>query len=79
MKNTKKHGIKILPPDINESGADFTVSGNSVRFGLSSIKGVGGVFADEIEKRRAKEIRVVYRFLQCYGNGIKQKKQLKIL
>ncbi len=34
-------GIRVLPPDINASGQDFTVDGQSIRFGLSAIKGVG--------------------------------------
>ncbi len=32
-------GIKLLPPDVNESDADFTVSGENIRFGLVAIKG----------------------------------------
>ncbi|HVX85761.1 MAG TPA: DNA polymerase III subunit alpha [Phycisphaerae bacterium] len=36
-----KVGIEILPPDINESDADFTVVGENIRFGLAAIKGVG--------------------------------------
>lgn len=47
-----KYEIKILPPDINASGADFTVNGNNVRFSLSAIKNVGSVFAQNIEKKR---------------------------
>ena len=34
-------GIKLLPPDVNESGAKFTVSGDNVRFGLVAIKSIG--------------------------------------
>jgi DNA polymerase-3 subunit alpha len=34
--------IEILPPDINESMREFTVSGKSIRFGLEAVKGVGG-------------------------------------
>jgi DNA polymerase-3 subunit alpha len=37
-------GIKLLPPDVNESGADFTVSGDDIRFGLVAIKGIGWGF-----------------------------------
>ncbi|HEY4330450.1 MAG TPA: hypothetical protein VGN88_11995, partial [Phycisphaerae bacterium] len=40
----KKVGIEILPPDINQSDADFTViggEGGAIRFGLAAIKGVG--------------------------------------
>ena len=34
-------GIRLLPPDVNESDADFTVSGENIRFGLVAIKSVG--------------------------------------
>jgi DNA polymerase-3 subunit alpha len=34
-------GIKVLPPDINESGLSFTVSQGAIRFGLGAIKNVG--------------------------------------
>ena len=33
--------IKVLPPDVNESGLRFTVVGETVRFGLSAVKNVG--------------------------------------
>ncbi len=49
-------GIKVLPPDINESRADFSVSGEDIRFGLLAIKNVGGTFLDKIlsERRQGK-------------------------
>ena len=34
-------GIKVLPPDINESNMFFTVVGSDIRFGLGAVKGVG--------------------------------------
>jgi len=34
-------GIPILPPDLNESEADFTVVEGSIRFGLAAVKNVG--------------------------------------
>ncbi len=34
-------GIKLLPPDVNESGANFTVTGDNLRYGLVAIKGIG--------------------------------------
>ena len=36
--------IRILPPDINESGEGFTVSGDYIRFGLLAIKNLGRGF-----------------------------------
>ena len=34
-------GIKLLQPDVNESGANFTVAGENLRYGLVAIKGIG--------------------------------------
>jgi DNA polymerase-3 subunit alpha len=34
-------GLKVLPPDINESETDFTVVQGVIRFGLKGIKSVG--------------------------------------
>jgi DNA polymerase-3 subunit alpha len=34
-------GIEILPPDINESQADFSVVEGRIRFGLAAVKNVG--------------------------------------
>jgi len=38
----RKAKIDVLPPDVNQSVADFSVSGKSIRYGLSAVKGVGG-------------------------------------
>lgn len=38
----RNSGIRVLPPDVNESGFNFTVSGhNVIRFGLAGIRNVG--------------------------------------
>lgn len=37
----RQMGIPILPPDINEGESGFSVSGSSIRYGLSAIKSVG--------------------------------------
>ena len=34
ITESAKFGIKVLPPNINESGVSFTVVGNDIRFGL---------------------------------------------
>ncbi len=41
----KDCGIPLLPPDVNQSGADFTAVDGGIRFGLAAIKGVGRGFA----------------------------------
>ena len=40
--------IEMLPPDINLSGREFKVIGNSIRFGLEAVKGVGGAAIESI-------------------------------
>ncbi len=45
-------GIKILPPDINEGVAGFSVSGGDIRYGLASIKGVGWPVIESIVAER---------------------------
>lgn len=45
-------GIKLLPPDINESGPDFTVSGSDLRFGMAAVKNVGRGFARALVRER---------------------------
>lgn len=48
----QKMDIKVLPPDINSSFADFTPDKENIRFGLASIKNVGMSVIDEIVKAR---------------------------
>ncbi|MCM1149621.1 MAG: DNA polymerase III subunit alpha [Butyricicoccus sp.] len=45
-------GIKLLPPDINESGPDFTVAGDSLRFGMAAVKNVGEGFVRALVSER---------------------------
>ena len=48
-------GITVLPPDVNASDADFTPTGNDIRFGLSAVRNVGeNVVASIVATRDAK-------------------------
>ena len=40
--------IKVLPPDVNESGTEFTPVGDSIRFGLNAVRGVGAAVVDPV-------------------------------
>lgn len=51
----RHHGIDVLPPDINESGKAFTVSGSKIRFGLVAVKNVGEGAIDTIVSSREEE------------------------
>lgn len=45
-------GIKLLPPDVNESEAGFTVSGENIRFGLAAIKSLGWGAVESLSAER---------------------------
>lgn len=48
----RQMGMKIVPPDINEGEGGFSVSGGSIRYGLSAIKSIGQSVVEEIVKER---------------------------
>ena len=50
----RQMGIAILPPDINEGESGFSVSGQSIRYGLSAIKSVGRSVVELIVDERKK-------------------------
>ena len=41
LSECRRMGIKVLPPDVNESESDYTPRGTDIRFGLSAIRNVG--------------------------------------
>lgn len=49
----RREGIQVLPPDINESGREFTAVEGGIRFGFAGIRGVGEGAADCIIAERA--------------------------
>lgn len=48
----ERFGIKIMPIDINKSGAKFEIVDDTIYVGLSNIKGIGEEVAEEIVKNR---------------------------
>jgi DNA polymerase-3 subunit alpha len=54
ITEAKAMGINVLPPDVNESDMDFTVSEGKIRFGLGAVKQVGGAALDSILEARKK-------------------------
>ena len=48
LNECRRMGIKVLPPDVNDSDFDFTPRGTDIRFGLSAILNVGGNVVDSI-------------------------------
>ena len=48
LNECRRMGIKVLPPDVNESESNFTPVGTDIRFGLSAIRNVGENVVDSI-------------------------------
>lgn len=56
-------GIKVLPPNVNESAESFTVSDGNIRFGLLAIKNLGRNFIKNIiAERRTGRFTSFYNF-----------------
>jgi DNA polymerase-3 subunit alpha len=58
-------GIRVLPPDVNESQVDFTVVESGIRFGLAAIKNVGEGAVESIIASREQDGRFVSFFDFC--------------
>ena len=52
LLEAKRLGIKVLLPHVNESNLDFTIQGNSIRFGLSNIKYISDNIGSKITALR---------------------------
>lgn len=50
LREARAQGFPVLPPSINESHSKFTLAGDNIRFGLSSVKKVGASAVEEIRK-----------------------------
>ena len=50
--SARRHGIKVLPPDVNNSRARFSVENGAIRFGLSAVKNVGGAVMEAMVAER---------------------------
>lgn len=48
IEECRRMKIQVLPPDINESGVEFTIEGKAIRFGMSAIKNVGPAAVESI-------------------------------
>lgn len=81
IAEAQKMGIKILPPDVNESYANFTVIGDSIRFGLLAIKNVGESAIDSIINMRQKngKFKSLYDFTEKIDSRLVNRKVLESL
>jgi DNA polymerase-3 subunit alpha len=52
LSECRRVGIKVLPPDVNESGQRFAAVGDAIRFGLGAVRNVGANVVESIIKTR---------------------------
>jgi DNA polymerase-3 subunit alpha len=57
LAECRRLGIKVLPPDVNESSLRFSAVGTDIRFGLGAIRNVGANVVESIVKTRAEKGR----------------------
>ncbi len=57
LNECRRMKIQVLPPDVNESSADFTPVDRDIRFGLTAIRNVGGNVVDGIVSAREEKGR----------------------
>ena len=80
IEECKNLGIRVLPPDINESEAAFAVSGEDIRFGLLAIKSLGRAPIDRIlEERKNGRFTSLYDFCKRMHTKDVQKKVVESL
>lgn len=54
LNECRRMGIKVLPPDVNDSDAHYTPRGTDIRFGLTAIRNVGFNVVESIINTRTK-------------------------
>lgn len=71
----RAQNIPVLPPDVNESNEGFTVSGETIRFGLGAVKGVGSKAIEVIcEARQNGPFEDVFDFfLRVQGSQVNKR------
>jgi DNA polymerase-3 subunit alpha len=74
-------GIKVLPPDVNESQRRFSAVGTDVRFGLGAVRNVGGNVVEGILRARAEHgaFTDFYDFLRKVDATVLNKKTIESL
>jgi len=81
IEEAERMGIKVLPPDVNESDLKFTVVSGNIRFGLSAVKNVGEGAIESIISAREKagKFTSLYNFCENIDARLVNKKVLESL
>jgi len=79
IEEAQRHGIKVLPPDINKSYSEFTPDEQNIRFGLASIKQVGEIVVEAIIRERTEngEFESIYDFCKRVDSKCSNKRVME--
>jgi DNA polymerase-3 subunit alpha len=80
LNECRRMGIKVLPPDVNASAADFTAVGTDIRFGLAAVRNVGtGVVAAIVAARQGGGFASFSDFLRKVPVSVSNKRVIESL
>ncbi|MBF0235718.1 MAG: DNA polymerase III subunit alpha, partial [Desulfamplus sp.] len=81
MDECRSHAIEVLPPDINESDAVFTVTESAIRFGMAAVKNVGSAAIESIVASRDESGKFlsIYDFCERVNLGKVNKRVIEAL
>jgi DNA polymerase-3 subunit alpha len=71
INECKEMGIRVLPPEVNQSDLNFTPAGDAIRFGLGAVKNVGQGAVEAIVKAREEggAFTSIYKFCERINLG----------
>lgn len=81
LSECRRMGLKVLPPDVNESDGVFSAVGTDIRFGLGAIRNVGFNVVESIKRARMEKDRFesFHDFLKKVPIPVANKKNIESL
>lgn len=76
ISECSRMGIRVLPPNINQSRRGFTVAGRDIRFGLLAVKNLGDGFLRNVltEREQSGKFESFYQFCKrMYGKDLNRR------
>ncbi len=81
INECREMGIRVLPPDINQSDLHFTPAGDAIRFGLGAVKNVGqgAIEAIVLAREKGDPFKSIYEFCERVNLGNVNRRVLESL
>ncbi|MBN1911008.1 MAG: DNA polymerase III subunit alpha, partial [Pirellulales bacterium] len=81
LEDCQRMEIEVVPPDVNRSGAEFTVADGKIHFALSAIKGCGGAASEAIAKQREEKgpYKSLFDFCERIDPGVVNRSTIETL